>query len=357
MYTWCVKRFVTIFAVLAVLFLAAKDAEAHLCTISSNLRLGSNSEEVRCLQELLNESGFTIASSGPGSPGKESTYFGRKTFDAIKRFQEANAAEVLHPAGLRSGNGFVGPRTRERLLTFRPDRQSGAGASTGSGTTKTAPQPKVSESGGNELSPYEKRAARVPESSPNRKDLEDFLEAIDTVGKKQGFSAEHLASLQEGIVDEIAATTTNFRAEFVKQMQASNSIKFPEPVTSGWGDFFDTLSYKLFLAPTVYAAESVTNNCYKQNQTCFGAQMFYVMLCTCSGNWLMGLRPYPPSYVVLLTHYMGAQAYLNYNVPFAMYMLGFYVQNQGQCEFYVGTGCISIPNQGGTTPTLGSSEV
>lgn len=50
------------------------------------LREGSTHASVRQLQELLNTRGYTVSSSGAGSPGQETTYFGPATLAALKRY-------------------------------------------------------------------------------------------------------------------------------------------------------------------------------------------------------------------------------------------------------------------------------
>ena len=54
------------------------------------LRQGSKGKEVKVLQEFLNQNGFPVSSSGPGSPGKETEIFGPATDAAVKRWQRAN---------------------------------------------------------------------------------------------------------------------------------------------------------------------------------------------------------------------------------------------------------------------------
>ena len=80
-----------------------------LCEITRNLKVGLFGEDVWCLQRYLNWSGNTVAVTGAGSPGSETTYFGIRTQNAVKRWQEANAATVLNPVGLFAGTGFWGP--------------------------------------------------------------------------------------------------------------------------------------------------------------------------------------------------------------------------------------------------------
>lgn len=84
-------------------------AAIPLCEIQRSLTIGSEGEDVRCLQRYLNFSGHTIASSGAGSPGQETSYFGALTANAVARWQNANAAAVLAPVGLTTGSGYWGP--------------------------------------------------------------------------------------------------------------------------------------------------------------------------------------------------------------------------------------------------------
>ena len=64
------------------------------------------------LQQYLNAHGFVVAKSGTGSPGHETTYFGKATRAALIKFQEAHAADILAPSGLTQGTGYFGPGTR-----------------------------------------------------------------------------------------------------------------------------------------------------------------------------------------------------------------------------------------------------
>lgn len=95
--------------------IAGSISTAKMNGISVNLRKGMRHEEVRELQRYLNTHGYTVATSGAGSLGNETNYFGMATYRAVLRFQEANASEILAPAKLRRATGYVGPSTRAKI--------------------------------------------------------------------------------------------------------------------------------------------------------------------------------------------------------------------------------------------------
>ena len=76
-------------------------------TITRNLFYGISGQDVLALQKFLNVHGFTVASSGSGSLGNETTYFGAATQAAVIRFQIAHS---ITPAV-----GYVGVLTRAAL--------------------------------------------------------------------------------------------------------------------------------------------------------------------------------------------------------------------------------------------------
>jgi len=85
---------------------------------TKNLRLGNIDLEVKHLQQYLNASGFMVAQTGAGSPGKETQYFGQRTKQALIKFQEKYADEILTPLGFTKGTGIVGAYTRKKLNGF-----------------------------------------------------------------------------------------------------------------------------------------------------------------------------------------------------------------------------------------------
>lgn len=74
-------------------------------TFSTNLQLGSRGADVAALQTFLVAKGFKISDLSVGR-GSEKGYFGRSTFEALKKYQES----VGLPA-----TGFFGPLTRAKV--------------------------------------------------------------------------------------------------------------------------------------------------------------------------------------------------------------------------------------------------
>jgi hypothetical protein len=81
-------------------------------TFTKNLTVGSKSTDVTNLQKVLNSDPDTqIASSGAGSPGNETTYFGSLTKIAIQKFQVKYG--LATPGGVGYGN--FGPKTKAKM--------------------------------------------------------------------------------------------------------------------------------------------------------------------------------------------------------------------------------------------------
>jgi peptidoglycan hydrolase-like protein with peptidoglycan-binding domain len=83
---------------------AAPTAPASKFIFLHNLALGSKGPDVLALQQYLNAQLFIVAHSGSGSPGHESSYFGRGTQLAVMKFQRYNHLTPI--------SGFFGPKTR-----------------------------------------------------------------------------------------------------------------------------------------------------------------------------------------------------------------------------------------------------
>ncbi len=81
---------------------------------SGTISFGMTSSGVLTLQQMLNQTGFVIASVGAGSPGQETTKYGSLTRDAVRRFQ---CAQNIVCSGDESttGYGMVDARTYQAL--------------------------------------------------------------------------------------------------------------------------------------------------------------------------------------------------------------------------------------------------
>ncbi|OGZ11959.1 MAG: hypothetical protein A3C93_05975 [Candidatus Lloydbacteria bacterium RIFCSPHIGHO2_02_FULL_54_17] len=75
-----------------------------------DLSVGVTGDDVQALQVWLNVHGYTLASSGPGSSGNETTRFGALTRAALAKFQTVN--------GIKPSLGYFGPKTRAFLGTI-----------------------------------------------------------------------------------------------------------------------------------------------------------------------------------------------------------------------------------------------
>lgn len=74
---------------------------------NKDLKLGDNHPDVMRLQKFLNTHGYPVSTTGAGSSGQETTYFGAKTKIAVQAFQKKNSITPVL--------GFFGPKTRTKV--------------------------------------------------------------------------------------------------------------------------------------------------------------------------------------------------------------------------------------------------
>lgn len=124
-------------------------------TFSRSLTVGSTGVDVMALQKFLNTNAATmVSSSGAGSPGLESSYFGPATKAAVMKFQAAN--------GISPVAGYFGPLTMAKVnavcssttTTTTTGGTTTTTSGTGTATVSAAAQP------ANGIAPN--NAARVP---------------------------------------------------------------------------------------------------------------------------------------------------------------------------------------------------
>jgi hypothetical protein len=133
------KAALGILPVTLLVFPVFVSASTTVCPFSwqTNLKVGTQSADVMALQQFLNQSPDTaISSSGVGSQGYETTYYGGLTAKAVSKFQEKYAADILVPNGLTAGTGIAGASTRAKLNTLCAAAQ---GSVLGASTQVSAP--------------------------------------------------------------------------------------------------------------------------------------------------------------------------------------------------------------------------
>jgi len=100
-------------------------------TFTRNHMLGQSGGEIMEIQKFLNSHGAVVASTGAGSPGNESSYFGAKTKAAVAAWQAAN--------GISPAAGYWGPLTRAKANSKANSMGGGTGTTpTGTGITVSA---------------------------------------------------------------------------------------------------------------------------------------------------------------------------------------------------------------------------
>ena len=87
------------------------DEQCTKYTFTKSFDVGSSSNDVKELQKHLNNNGFTISKSGPGSKGNETNCFGSLTKKALIKYQNFYKDQILKPVGLTQGTGYFGQST------------------------------------------------------------------------------------------------------------------------------------------------------------------------------------------------------------------------------------------------------
>lgn len=303
-------------------------------TFAANLRLGDTGPDVLALQQILNSSPDTaIASSGPGSPGQETNYFGAKTFDAVNRFQTKYFNEVLAPSGLIRPTGFVGVSTRAQLEKLSSQNKN---------------EPVVSSvlesSSGTQLS-----SAALP-PMPTR--IELYLAEVKNGLQERGESEDTIAFV-EAEIRKIAPNAEAYLSEFYKQEQELYKKKQAGADAPALAFFKRTLSTiaSLFTPATAHAALGLP----------FGGYVATVMpVCTCTPavSQIFILLPNPNALVsnMNLDYVLGTQAFSWHNLPLpGVATLGLYEPSPPTCWIGFPPKCVPLPSRGVITPISGSS--
>lgn len=97
-------------ALQAQLTSASGQAAVASYSFTQDLTLGSKGDDVKALQQFLNAKGYAVASTGVGSAGNETTYFGSLTKAALAKYQAA--------VGITPSVGYFGPKTRAYVASI-----------------------------------------------------------------------------------------------------------------------------------------------------------------------------------------------------------------------------------------------
>ena len=159
---------------------------------------------------------------------------------------------------------------------------------------------------------------------------------------EKGLSDAKVATIKSEVVKAIA-TTTNLRTAFFKTVEEDSRQVLHDDSLLGTAL---TMLEKIFLPERAYAALTGLP---------FGGALLFPFYCWNSNTWMLTIQPLPPTYVVLLSHVPGTQAFLSYNIPVTHELLGNYVP-PGICVFACPF-CVTIPTQGTITPVVGSSPI
>jgi len=103
-------------------------------TFTRALVVGSTGTDVKCLQILLNNNGYTLAQTGAGSPGAETSYFGPITLAAVRAFQVGHGwtpANQVGPLTRAALNALIGTTVTPGVLPPGCTTNSGFSPTTG----------------------------------------------------------------------------------------------------------------------------------------------------------------------------------------------------------------------------------
>lgn len=329
------KKRIFLSLALYVFYFVAARTHATTEVIPRNLKFGDSGDDVVLLQKILNQDPDTrVAFGGPGSPGKETSYFAGATRNAVIRFQKKYAKEVLLPVSLISPTGFVGTLTRHKLESFfLSDNQP------------TAPTTIQNVSPGSQNSALQ-GSPQATSSNPNFENIDIFLGKLAELEKAKGLDVATIEQRANSI-RQYAATSTNFRTQF------EASVKKPATNPQGSsGNFLFNLGTLLRpildqLAPQAFAITGVP----------FGGPITFVYPCSCPPNIFL-LTIGPPSTAQLLDYVGGTEAFLSYNLPYARFLLGYYMPGSGEaCWQLAAPSCIPLPAEGTVEPFVGSSPL
>ncbi len=314
------------------------------CNITTLLRMGSKGAEVECLQKSLNLSeSFKLSTDGS---------FGSLTRVAVIAFQSSHKL---------TADGVVGPLTLGALNTIaintgiylegctgtagysiKTGVKCDSGLVAGGKNTNTT-QPESLPA------PSMAIADKAPDVNPNLINLDQFINTVVEVNRKNGSSEKELQLMAGTLRKEVMNSNIDYNKKFEELLTSESKLSAnfnTQPSLAVFDKVIaKTLSF-LGITPNIAQAAGLP----------FGGAVIFPFFCAYSGNWMITITPLPPSFTALLSYYPGTQGFASYNIPYTRWLLGTYTP-PGVCTIPAGFFPIIIPTQGTITPIVGSSPL
>lgn len=236
-----IKKFLKFLFVFGVIFIGA-NVEAATCDFARDLKEKDKGEDVKCLQQYLNNAGFKIADNGAGSKGKETTFFGEKTRDAVMLWQINND---VYPAegyfGAKSRNKYnsliknVTPPTSTTPTVSNPTNDSSSATQASiiaslNSQISTLKQELVNAKNGNGYSGDQKKAA-----DKIKRAIEMIDNALDAIDDSSGSTKNEESDIDEAKSDLFDAVNYFFKNNYTK------ALDLAEDAYSTSEDVYDNL--------------------------------------------------------------------------------------------------------------------
>ncbi|MBI4134777.1 MAG: peptidoglycan-binding protein [Candidatus Sungbacteria bacterium] len=160
---------------------------AAKCSFTRSLTVGSRGDDVKCLQQYLNASGYQVSASGAGSAGSETTYFGPATRAAVGKWQAGN--------GVSPAAGYFGPLSQAKYNSL----VAGAPSPTPSPTPTPTPAPTPAGSGLTVASAGAQPAETLAPESAARM---PFIRLTLTASNDGDVTVKSITVKREGLADD-----------------------------------------------------------------------------------------------------------------------------------------------------------
>ena len=366
--------------IISAFLLVPTKVSAESFIFQNDLSVGMTSDDVVMLQKILNRDPKTqVATAGPGSPGNETDYFGAMTRAAVVRFQQEYSTDILYPAALSYGTGYVGALTRNKLnalgsmtATPKPIQASGLAISSPSATSENSNNTRLIPSNPAALSPMKIVAAATSTDYLTDLDKKVIAGVTDKVNAQTAKIADPVKRkyIKDTIIAKLNASIREARLQaylnsvglrvmaYKDQANPENDkLSFSQPlplsnIFSGAGK-----ASSGFVAHAAEISQSTDRQILAQSDEMpFGGMYVMTIQCTCGDESLNYIMDYASMGVKALLYVPGESIlWMNFNT-YGTYQMGSYSFG-GDCEIESGPDCTSINADGtyGMDPGTGTS--